>query len=471
LCEGVYCSGHGTCKVQQGVPICVCDAGYHAEGLDCVEDCQPTCKDKCCGTDGCGGTCPNRCPDTGQTCNLQTCECEGPCQPSCHGRVCGPDGCEGTCPPGCGSGEICNEVTGQCECVPICQGRECGPDGCGSTCPPGCGAGEQCNETTGQCECVPICQGRECGPDMCGGTCPPGCDVGEECNETTGQCECVPNCTGMACGPDGCGGNCPPGCEEAEVCVGGTCQEDPAALIWVEIPGGSFMMGSENGEDNERPVHRVTVPTFEITKTEVTVVQYQACVDASICTEPIEPTLDQYCNLGKTDREDHPVNCVDWEQAGVFCRWSGGRLPTEAQWEYAARGGGDDIEFPWGDQPATCYYAVMDDQTVGGDGCGQDLPWPVCSKTAGNTAHGLCDMSGNVFEWVRDQYHDSYIGAPTDGSSWEDLWFADRVCRGSSYNSGPQRLRASFRDYGDRYVEATRGYAFFGIRCARPVDP
>jgi sulfatase modifying factor 1 len=230
-------------------------------------------------------------------------------------------------------------------------------------------------------------------------------------------------------------------------------------------------MGSENGEDNERPVHRVTVPTFEITKTEVTVLQYQVCVDASICTEPIEPTLDQYCNLGKPDREDHPVNCVDWEQAGVFCRWSGGRLPTEAQWEYAARGGGDDIEFPWGNQPATCHYAVMKDQTVGGDGCGQDRTWPVCSKTAGNTAQGLCDMSGNVLEWVRDQYHDSYQGAPTDGSSWEDLWFAERVCRSSSIKSGPQRLRASSRDYGDRFVDSSYGYAFFGIRCARPVDP
>jgi len=227
------------------------------------------------------------------------------------------------------------------------------------------------------------------------------------------------------------------------------------------------MMGSENGDDDEQPVHRVDVPTFEMTKTEVTVLQYQACVDALVCTLPLDSISNSYCNWGVGGIEDHPVNCVDWEQAGVFCRWSGGRLPTEAQWEYAARGGGQDIEYPWGDQPATCHYAVIKDEAAGGDGCGMDRTWAVCSKTAGNTEDGLCDMSGNVWEWVRDRYHDSYIGAPTDGSSWEDSIFADRVRRGGSFSVVSNAVRSSNRAPED----APPGFEYiFGIRCARLIE-
>jgi len=216
---------------------------------------------------------------------------------------------------------------------------------------------------------------------------------------------------------------------------------ETGGVEWVRIPGGSFNMGSKDFEWAQ-PVHRVTVRTFEMTKTLVTVEQYKACVDAGACTAP---DTGGKCNWGQSDRGKHPINCVDWYQAQAYAKWAGGRLPTEAEWEYAARSGGRDWKYPWGNENATCERAVMDD---GGYGCGRDSTWPVCSKPSGNTTQGLCDMAGNVWEWVQDWYHDSYNGAPTDGSAWESPTGSHRVYRGGSWNGGAGDVRAAFRyDY------------------------
>ncbi len=236
------------------------------------------------------------------------------------------------------------------------------------------------------------------------------------------------------------------------------CSVEVAGIEWVAITGGTFMMGSDSGSSNEQPVHQVTVPAFEINLTEVTVAQYQACVDAGVCTE-----LDQcgsYYNWGVAGREDHPVNCVDWLQAVDFCTWVGGRLPSEAEWEYAARGDGQDITYPWGEDSPSCAYAVMND---GGYGCGMDRTWAVCSKTAGNTAQGLCDMAGNVWEWVQDWYHSDYNGAPSDGSAWEDPSGSGRVRRGGGFGDYAGVLRAAGRDYASPSVRS----GFVGFRCTR----
>ena len=215
-----------------------------------------------------------------------------------------------------------------------------------------------------------------------------------------------------------------------------------AGIDWVSLPGGSFTMGSSDNDD-EKPAHRVRVEPFEIAKTEVTVAQYRVCVEAGACSAA--PT-GRTCNWGNPDRDDHPVNCVDWAQARDFCRWAGGRLPSEAEWEYAARSGGLDQAYPWGNGEASCERATMD---FGGNGCGANRTWPVCSKASGNSAQGVCDLAGNVWEWVEDWYHDTYTGAPADGSAWVSPAGFDRVRRGGGWNDVAGFCRAAVRHRSD----------------------
>ena len=199
-------------------------------------------------------------------------------------------------------------------------------------------------------------------------------------------------------------------------------------------------MGSDNGGSNEKPRHSVAVQAFQMAKTLVTNKQYQACVDVGVCTK-----AEWYGPWFVGDYQ--PVIGVDWEQAQVFSRWVGGRLPTEAEWEYAARSCGREQKYPWGDEAATCERAMIGN-------CGYGPTAPVCLKPEGNTKQGLCDMAGNVWEWVQDWYHDSYNGAPIDGSAWESPTGSDRVLRGGSWNNDAGDARSADlrnRDPGYRH--------------------
>ena len=224
---------------------------------------------------------------------------------------------------------------------------------------------------------------------------------------------------------------------------------DPAqtpdlGLSWVSLPGSNFLMGADSmfSPIDEFPIHLVIMPAFQILRTEVTVGQYRVCLQQGPCTAPGPGTE---CNQGYPDRESHPINCVGWEQGDAFCRWVGGRLPAEAEWEYASRGGGLDITYSWGDATPSCERAV---HFTGTAGCGENHSWPVCSKATGNTAQELCDMGGNVWEWVLDWYHDSYSGAPADGSAWLVPDTGKRLYRGGSWGSSAEYLRASYRGIG-----------------------
>jgi formylglycine-generating enzyme required for sulfatase activity len=180
------------------------------------------------------------------------------------------------------------------------------------------------------------------------------------------------------------------------------------------------------------------------TKSEVTVGQYEACVKAGRCgRDTFQSTSDYgYCNWGSNRGGSQPMNCVNWFGAQAFCEAAGGTLPSEAQW-FAEASNGNTRQFPWGDLGVTCDLAVMNNGT---DGCGRDSTWPVCSKPRGHSVSGLCDMSGNVWEWTSDS--DS----------------AKRVLRGGSWLFDAQDyLRASART---STAPDDRGN-YLGFRCAR----
>lgn len=233
------------------------------------------------------------------------------------------------------------------------------------------------------------------------------------------------------------------------VCIDIPCGDNCPKSEMVIIKGGAFMMGSPEGVGSnwEYPQHEVTMSSFKISKTEVTVAQYAACVYAGMCEEPYSDSdSETHWNWGKVDRENHPVNGIDWYDAREFAAWVGGRLPTEAEWEYAARSQGQDITYPWGNNSAICSDAVIyrnDDDSF----CNYSSTMEVCSKLRGNTKQDLCDMAGNVAEWVEDDWHFDYKGAPTDGDAWIDNPRVEyRVLRGGSWRSIANNCRSAVRN-------------------------
>ena len=243
------------------------------------------------------------------------------------------------------------------------------------------------------------------------------------------------------------GGGCAPNCPTSEM---------------VTVPAGSFQMGCNVAVDNEcfsneYPYHAVSVPAFKIDKYELTVGEYQACVDAGGCTAA---STGGSCNYGVSGRDSHPINCVDWNQAKAYCAWAGKRLPTEAEWEKAARGT-DGRKYPWGNDSLDCDHAVHS-----ANGCSNDSTAPEGSKPAGVSPYGAEDMVGNVWEWVEDDYHSHYTGAPADGSAWVDNpRGTHRVFRGGGWNnSNTKNLRTSLRSGSAGPTGLTINS---GFRCSR----
>jgi formylglycine-generating enzyme required for sulfatase activity len=219
----------------------------------------------------------------------------------------------------------------------------------------------------------------------------------------------------------------------------------------VKIEGGALQMGSSDGDKDEQPVHEVRVPTFEIDTTEVTVSAYAKCVDAGKCTPP---DAGPDCNWQRADLARHPVNCVDARQAEAYCTFAGRRLPTEEEWEHAARGS-EGRRYPWKDgEPAAnlCWNGEGNDRGKGG----RRGTCPVASYPAGATPAGAFDMAGNVFEWTASPY--CPYGGPRDCGD------ARRVIRGGAWNN----LVPSFVRAADRSREEPgKRVDNVGFRCAR----
>ena len=325
----------------------------------------------------------------------------------------------------CGNGQVDTGET--CD-----DGNLRNDDGCDQNCFSECGNGrldgaEECDDgnRTNTDACTNECLNAVCGDGII--------QTGiEECDGGFG---CRDDCSMLACRADG---QCPD-------------------FDFVDIVGGEFSMGYADGLASESPVHDVQVSDFRMLRHEVTVNQYRLCVDAGVCDEP--PSGGGF-NWGRVGYGEHPVNGVSWVNAQRFATWSGYRLPTEAEWEYAARSRGQDIRFPWGDDEPDCdlthNYTCEGGETVA-----------VCTRPDGNSEQGVCNLAGNIWEWVADQYHRTYDGAPADGRAWCDVDDCSdpsvmRVWRGGDYKSDIMRMRNTARGYYAPGVE----FSWMGFRLA-----
>ena len=582
------CAGGEECREGECIGTDRCSAG--------LIRCAGACVDPASDGSNCGA-CGNSCDDGN--------ECTGD---ECVAGVCVNDNLDGR---SCDDGDDCS-MNDECR-GGACRGEPLDADGDGYV-SAACG-GDDCDD-----ERAEVNPGLEEDRVPGGPLCTDGID--NDCDGLTDGEErgcCIPDCKASECGDGGCSQD-PVACgrcEEGQWCIEGRCEEIADEPAWILIPGGDFMMGFDQGPPYEKPVHQVHVPSFLMSKAETTVAQYRNCVAAGACEDPDQQDI-KTCypedlfesNWREPGRENHPMNCITWYQASSYCQWIGGRLPSEAEWEYAARGGGRDVTYPWGEHVATCEYAVMDEGCHRGDCCpsgcrdndgdgygegsscrgqdcndsnaschdgtccldcidldgdgygmgsgcrgpdgddgdaschdsciailidvdvdgygmgegvlgpdcndsdpgchegscclrcidldaddfgigigcrGQDCiedlsvvypashygcftgtTAPVCSKPKGNTPQGLCDMAGNVAEWVHDRYHANYDGAPVDGSSWDEPGASCNFCRvlrGDGFGGYKYSLRVSARFI----MPQESGSDHAGVRCVKDV--
>jgi formylglycine-generating enzyme required for sulfatase activity len=269
----------------------------------------------------------------------------------------------------------------------------------------------------------------------------------------------------------------------AQATLGDTWTRPADGMAMYYVPGGAFPMGSTDAEvedalarcrqayrycnrsfySREAPRHTVTLDSFWVDREEVTNAQYLRCVEAGACRRPTtcdkgEPTI------GDTSKALHPVVCVDWHDAQAYCAWAGARLPTEAEWEYAARGPEGHV-YPWGNEPggawqnycdSSCAEAWADEEVD--DGYAQSAP--VGSYPEGASWCGAQDLAGNVYEWVAD-WLGAYAPEPQTNPTGPATG-SDKVTRSSSWFSFWDRARGAARNL----VEPGRRAYHTGFRCA-----
>lgn len=237
-------------------------------------------------------------------------------------------------------------------------------------------------------------------------------------------------------------------------------QNVPMALV----PASEFQMGTTGnpiGSDDEKPAHSVYLDAFYIDVYEVTNAQYSKCVVAGQCQNPVAlKSSTRYRYYGSSQYANYPVIYVTWEMANTYCDWRGASLPSEAQWEKAARAGLQGMSYPWGNSLPVCQPEAQNGANF--DAC--DTADTVAVGRFSPNAYGLFDMAGNVWEWVRDWYSGSYYRSqisfenpfgPASGDS--------RVARGGAWDIMSTSLRVASRTWSDPLV----GNNDFGFRCSR----
>lgn len=224
----------------------------------------------------------------------------------------------------------------------------------------------------------------------------------------------------------------------------------PAHAGMIRIPGGRFQVSSRRGTE---PGPDVTLHAYWLDRTEVTVGAYAACVSAGTCVLPARTS--PYCSFELGDPL-LPISCVGHAAAAAFCRQRGARLPSEAEWEYAARGGTAARAFPWGDAPPTCEIAATLRSDSTAKSCSGSRPARAGTHPLGRSPFGIEDLAGNLEEWVADFYVEPRPTAPPQSG-------ASFVLRGGSWLLGPSYAETTVRSAGSA-MEAGPGV---GFRCAK----
>ncbi len=422
------------------------------DGNVCTTD---SCTDGTCGHVAVAASCSDGNPCTvGDTCHAAAC-LPGAVTACSDGLACTVDSCVP-------AGGCAWALSATCD-----DGDACTADGCAST---------GCTHNTVICD-----DGNVCTSDAC--VAPGGCSYTPITNCCLDKFDCD---DGNACTLDACTANSCTHSPAADwnpcdtgVCDGkGTCGDVNATKGMAFIAAGTFWMGCNSAKDSscqpdEGPQHKVTLSAYYIDLTETTVGAYKACWDAGVCSLPgaVQPApWATYPGL-----TDHPVNFVTWAQAQTFCKWRGAGfdLPTEAQWEMAARGSCEKNgstaadpqcaaamrTYPWLENLATCDLAVMFTGTVGG--CGTDATWAVGSKPAGDSPYGLHDMAGNVWEWTMDWYDAGYYAGSPTKDPFASATAKSRVQRGGGWFDFV--VRSAMRSSGT----PDQALSFVGFRCSR----
>ncbi len=233
-------------------------------------------------------------------------------------------------------------------------------------------------------------------------------------------------------------------------------EETPMALI----PEGPFWMGRDGTEalEDERPRHRVWLDTYSMDLFEVSTIQYARFLAATKRQPPW-----QWETVDLSVHGDRPVIGVDWEDAEAYCRWAGKRLPTEAEWEKAARGT-DERLYPWGNQMPTASLANF---ALGARFSYSQVLMPVGHYKQGVSPYGLYDMAGNVWEWVQDWYGANYYEVSPERNPQGPEQGQFKVLRGGSWSDLPKYLLT----YGRFKLPPTTRNSFTGFRCVKSGSP
>jgi len=230
-----------------------------------------------------------------------------------------------------------------------------------------------------------------------------------------------------------------------------------APMVWIK--DGAFTMGSQHGLSKTQPPHEVYLNAFYIDQYEVTTARYAKFLESTEQGQP-RPLPMSWEQVNLSDDGDRPVTGVTWTAADAYCRWVSKRLPSEAEWEKAARGA-DGRTYPWGNEEPTFKLANYDKPVA--YNFYSDSLRPVDSYEAGKSPYGVYDMAGSVSEWVADWYDEQYYATSPTSNPQGPARGQQKVLRGGSFGDPAIQLQSASRE---SYFPSDNG-PYVGIRCAQ----